>query len=165
MKTNTMQQLYVEELKDLYSAEQQLVRALPKLIKFAKSPNLKAAVQAHLDETKVQIERLEKVGKELDEKLSGKTCKAMKGLLEELNEMAEETEAGELLDCALIACAQKVEHYEIGSYGTVIAWAKMLKLDSHVKVLSMTLEEESAADEKLSELAETQVNADALAVS
>lgn len=98
MKTNTMQQLYVEELKDLYSAEQQLVRALPKLIKLAKSPKLKAAVQAHLEETKVQIERLEKLGEELDEELAGKTCKAMKGLLEELNEMAEETEAGELLD-------------------------------------------------------------------
>lgn len=161
--TKGLKELYVDELKDLYSAESQLVKALPKMAKAATSPDLRAGFEIHLEQTKGQVERLETVFKRIGESPKGKKCKGMEGLIKEGSEAIEEYE-GDLLDAALIGAAQRVEHYEMAGYGTVIAFAEELDESGHVPLLSATLQEEKATDEKLTVLA-AQINAQANGVS
>lgn len=153
-----LHELFLGELADILSAEQQLIKALPKMAAAAVSEELTSAFEAHLTETEYHIRRLEKVFASLDQPVQSKECKAMKGLLEEGKDLMEEMEASPALDAALIAAAQKVEHYEIASYGTVCAWAAKMGHDQAVELLSATLDEEKAADEILTEIAETIVN-------
>ena len=149
-----LKELLVEELKDLYSAEKQIVKALPKIIRGASSSELKQAIQEHLDVTKNQVTRLEEVFSHLDEKPKAKHCKGMEGLLQEGAESLEEEDAGPLRDLQLIGAAQRVEHYEVAAYGTAKAMAEKLGLTEAVELLNETLEEEEEADEKLTEVAE-----------
>ncbi len=162
MKLDTLNKLYVEELRDLYNAENQLLKALPKMAKGASSAELKQAFEDHLEETQGHIERLEEIFKGLDENPKGKTCKAMKGLVEEGSEILEEDGEESVLDAGIIAAAQKVEHYEIASYGTVRTWASLLGEEEAADLLQQTLDEEGEADKRLNELAEEIVNQDAL---
>ena len=150
----TLQDLLIEELKDLYSAEKQIVKALPKMVKGAASQELKAAFSEHLEVTKNQVTRLEEVFSALGEKATAKTCKAMEGLLTEGSEVLEESEAGPLRDLQLIGAGQRVEHYEVAAYGTARAMAEHLELAEVVDLLSQTFDEEGEADEKLTEVAE-----------
>jgi ferritin-like metal-binding protein YciE len=165
MKLDSLQTLWIEELRDLYNAENQLLKALPKMAKGASAPELKQAFEDHLEETKGHVERLEEIFEKLDEKPTGKTCKAMKGLVEEGSEILEEEGAEPVLDAGIIAAAQKVEHYEIASYGTVCAFAKMLGEEDAADLLQQTLDEEGEADKRLSELAEEIVNVEATVAS
>ena len=160
---NDLHELFLDELADLLSAEQQLTKALPKMIKAAHSEDLKAAIEAHLKETEGQIDRLEQVFQSLNEKPKKKTCAAMKGLIEEASELLQEQKGKSSLDAAIIAAAQKVEHYEIASYGTVRAWAEHMGHEEAVTLISETLDEEKSADEKLTELAESSLNEEATA--
>lgn len=162
MKLDNLRKLYIEELRDLYSAENQLLKALPKMAKGATSTELKQAFDNHLEETEGHVERLEEIFEDLDENPKGKTCQAMKGLVEEGSEILEEEGEESVLDAGIIAAAQKVEHYEIASYGTVRTFAELLGEKEAVKLLQQTLDEEGAADEKLNELAEDIVNPEAL---
>jgi ferritin-like metal-binding protein YciE len=155
---NDLHELFLDELSDLYSAEKQLTKALPKMIKAAQAQELKDAIAAHLKETEGHVGRLEQVAESLEEKLKRKTCAAMEGLVKEASELLEEQKGKSSLDAAIIAAAQKVEHYEIASYGTVRAWAEEMGQAEAVELLNETLEEESAADEKLTEIAETLTN-------
>jgi ferritin-like metal-binding protein YciE len=155
-----LKKLYIDELKDLYSAETQLVKALPKMAKAASSDELRQGFEEHLEQTRGHVERLEKVFKTLGESPKGKTCKAMQGLIEEGAEVIEEDFEGSLMDAALIGAAQRVEHYEIAAYGTVCAFAKELGESDQAELLSETLDEEKETDEKLTELAE-QINKEA----
>ena len=155
-----LKELYIDELKDLYSAESQLVKALPKMAKAASSDELRQGFEEHLEQTRGHVERLEKVFKTLGESPKGKTCKGMQGLIEEGAEVIEEDFKGSLMDAALIGAAQRVEHYEMAAYGTVCAFAKELGESAQAELLSETLEEEKETDEKLTELAE-QINTDA----
>jgi ferritin-like metal-binding protein YciE len=159
MAEKGLKELYIDELKDLYSAENQLVKALPKMAKAATSEDLRAGFEEHLEQTKGHVQRLETIFKDLDEKPTGKKCKGMEGLIEEGAEAIEEYE-GDLLDAALIGAAQRVEHYEMAGYGTVSAFAEELGEAEHVALLNETLGEEEETDEKLSGLAET-INANA----
>jgi len=165
MKLDGLQKLYVEELRDLYDAENQLLKALPKMAKGASFPELKQTFEDHLDETKEHVERLEEIFKGLDENPKGKTCKAMMGLVEEGSEILGEGGEKSILDARIIATAQKVKHYEIASYGTVCAWAKLQGEEEEADLLQQTLDEEAAANKHLSELAEEIVNSGALADS
>ena len=160
MKLKTLRELYVHELKDIYSGEKQIVKALPKMVKAAAHEELSAGFEEHLAQTEQQIERLEKILEGLGESTRGEKCKGMEGILEEGKKMMEES-APEVLDAALIAAAQKVEHYEITSYGTVRAWAEMLGEDEAVNLLQQTLDEEVETDEKLTEIAESAINVEA----
>lgn len=162
MKLDTLQKLYVEELRDLYDAENQLLKALPKMAKGASSPELKQTFEDHLVETKEHVARLEEIFKGLDESPKGKTCKAMKGLVEEGFGILEKDGEQFVLDAGIIAAAQKVEHYEIAGYGTVRAWANLLGDEESADLLQQTLDEEGMADKNLSELAEELVNSEAL---
>jgi ferritin-like metal-binding protein YciE len=153
MASAGLNELYVEELKDLYNAENQLVKALPKMAKAATSEDLRAGFEAHLEQTRGHVQRLEKIFNELGESPKGKKCKGMEGLIEEGSETIEEHD-GALLDAALIGAAQRVEHYEMASYGTVIALANELGESDHISLLRETLEEEEETDQKLSTLAE-----------
>jgi ferritin-like metal-binding protein YciE len=152
MADKGLKELYIDELKDLYSAENQLVKALPKMAKAATSPDLRAGFEEHLEQTKGHVQRLETIFEQLGESPKGKKCKAMEGLIEEGSEAIEEYE-GELLDAALIGAAQRVEHYEMAGYGTVSAFAEELGESDHVTLLNETLEEEKKTDEKLTGLA------------
>ena len=154
MAAKNMQDLLIEELRDIYHAEKQLTRALPKMARAASNEQLKQAFTQHLEETQGQIERLEQVFEKLDTRTRGKHCHAMEGLIEEGKEVMEEPIEPEVLDAALIAAAQKVEHYEIAGYGTLIAMAKHLSMKDAAKLLAETLEEEKSADEKLTAIAE-----------
>jgi len=162
MKLDTLRKLYVEELRDIYNAEQQLVKALPKMAKAVSSDDLRDAIETHLDETKGQVERLEQIFEALDENPKGKTCKAMKGLIEEGSEILEEKGEVSVIDAGIIAAAQKVEHYEIATYGTLRTWADLLNEDEAAGLLQETLDEEAEADKKLNDLAEEIVNPEAL---
>lgn len=162
MAIATLHELYVEELKDLYSAEQQILKALPKMAKAASHEDLAQAFNDHLEETKAQVARLEKIFKELDVSPKGKTCKAMKGLLEEGKDVMAEDAEPAVLDAALIAAAQRVEHYEMAGYGCVRTYAKLLGYDDACDLLQETLDEEGTADKKLTELAESAINAEAV---
>ena len=161
MAMDSLKDLYIEELKDLYNAENQLLKALPRMAKKAASPDLRAALQQHLGQTEGQVNRLERIFKKLGEKPTGKTCKAMKGLVEEGKEIIEEDGDESVLDAALIGAAQKVEHYEIASYGTARTFASLLGEEEAVEALQKTLDEEAAADKKLTALAESLVNPEA----
>lgn len=154
MKLESLHDLFVDELKDLYSAETQLTKALPKLAKAAASKELRAAFESHLKETEHQVERLETIFKQLEKSPKGKKCNAMAGLIEEGHEMIELDCEESVKDAALIAAAQRVEHYEMAGYGTVRTYAQLLGLDDAAHLLQETLDEEAAADEKLSQLAE-----------
>ena len=160
MKIDSLKELYVEELKDLYSAENQLLKALPKMAKAATSPALKKGFEKHLEETKGQVERLEQIFKALDESPKGKKCKAMEGLVEEGKEVMEEDAEPEVMDAALIAAAQRVEHYEIAGYGCVRTYAQLLGETQAAKLLQQTLDEEGKTDQALTKLAE-KINVDA----
>ena len=153
-KLNSLKDLFIQELKDLYSAETQLIKALPKMAKASTAPDLKAGFEQHLEETKVHAERLEKIMKQLDETPRGKTCKAMKGLIEEGAEAIEEDAQDSVKDASLIAAGQRVEHYEIAGYGTARTFAKLLGFDDIAETLQQTLDEEAATDEKLTQAAE-----------
>ena len=161
MELDTLQKLYINELRDLYNAENQLLKALPKMAKAASSDELVEAFEKHLDQTETHVERLEEVFEELDQTPKGKACHGMKGLIEEGSEVLEEHGEASVIDAALIAAAQKVEHYEIAAYGTVRTWAEMLDQDDAVDLLQQTLDEESETDEKLTEIAESTINATA----
>jgi ferritin-like metal-binding protein YciE len=149
---NTMEHLLIEELKDLHSAETQITKALPQLAKAASSADLKSAFEHHLKETEGQIERLEKVFKVLGVSSKKKTCDGMKGILAEGAEMLHETAAGDIRDVALISAAQRVEHYEMAAYGTVRSYAENLNRQEVAGLLQETLDEEKAADKKLTEI-------------
>jgi ferritin-like metal-binding protein YciE len=160
-KMATLEDLYTDLLKDLYSAEKQLVKALPKLAKNAESPDLQKAFQEHLRQTEGHVERIERIFTELDGSPRGKKCVGMEGLIEEGNELMQENVEPDVLDAGMIAAAQKVEHYEIASYGTARAWAQRLGYDNAARLLQETLEEESMANEKLTRIAESHVNLEA----
>ena len=160
-ETNPLEELLQDELKDLYSAENQIIKALPRMIKGSESAELKRAFERHLEETKRQVERLNQVGEELGMKMTGKKCKGMEGLIEEGKEMLEEL-TDENIDAGLIGAAQKVEHYEIAAYGTARTHAELLGLRRVAKLLQQTLDEESATDKKLTALAESVANVEAI---
>lgn len=161
MKLDTLRTLWIEELRDLYNAENQLLKALPKMAKRATTPELKEAFQSHLRETETHVERLDQLFVKLGKKPTGKTCKAMKGLVEEGSEMIKEDGPDSVIDAGLIAAAQRVEHYEMAGYGVVRTFAGLLGEDEAQNLLQETLDEEGAADEKLTEIAEGIVNEDA----
>jgi ferritin-like metal-binding protein YciE len=164
MSLNSLQNLFVTELKDIYNAEKQLVTALPRIAKAAGSPRLAEAITKHLKETEGHVARLEEIFQSLGLPVRGKKCKGMEGLLEEGKEvMAEEAQAS-VRDAALISAAQKVEHYEIAAYGCLRSYAQILGHNDAAKLLEQTLKEEEAADEKLNELAEGGINQAAAAV-
>jgi ferritin-like metal-binding protein YciE len=154
MAIKTIEDLFIHDLSDIYNAEKQLTKSLPRLARAATEPKLVEAFQLHLEETQGQIERIDQIVELLGIKLKRIKCAAMEGLVEESREVIEEIEAGPVRDAALIGGAQKVEHYEIASYGTIAAIAKQLGYSDAIKLLLATLEEEKATDEKLTLLAE-----------
>ncbi|WP_250516992.1 DUF892 family protein [Caballeronia sp. INDeC2] len=158
MPATTLNDLFIHALSDVYSAEKQLTKALPKLARAATSPDLAAAFTTHLEETRGQVERIDRVVEVSELKLKRIKCVAMEGLVEEGQEQIEEIEKGPILDAALIAAAQKVEHYEIATYGTLATLAKKLGYDEGMKLLLETLEEEKATDEKLTLLAKQELS-------
>ena len=160
-KLRTLDDLLVHELQDIYNAEGQIVKALPKMIKAANHPELKAAFEEHLEQTKGQIERLEQAFKLLGMPAKGKKCDGMAGLIEEGKKMMEEDANPAVMDAALIAAAQKVEHYEIASYGCVCTYAEMLGYEQVHDLLGQNLEEEETTDENLTALAESVINVEA----
>jgi ferritin-like metal-binding protein YciE len=164
MSVTNIKELLVDELKDIYSAEKQITRALPKMAKATSSEELKEAFQSHLDETHGQIERLDKIFEILGKASRGKMCHGMQGVLEEGSEVIEEIEKSPVRDAALISAAQRVEHYEMAAYGAVREYARILGQDEIVSLLEETLEEEKAADQKLTVIAES-VNPEANGVS
>ena len=161
MEMESLHELYVDELKDLYSAEKQIVKALPKMVKNATNPELREAFSNHLDETEGHVQRLEKIFQMLGEKAGGKKCKGMEGLIEEAKELLEEDATEEVLDAGLISKAQHVEHYEMAGYGTVRTYAEQLGFSDQAKLLQQTLDEEGKANELLTQIAESSVNLDA----
>jgi ferritin-like metal-binding protein YciE len=163
MKLNSLEDLLVKELRDLYSAEKQLVRALPKMAKGAQSPALADAIKMHLEETKEQVERLEQIFEMLDVSSRGPKCAAMEGLIEEGSDMLEEEGKGSVIDAGIIAAAQRVEHYEIAGYGVARTFARLLGHDKIADLLQTTLDEEGATDKKLTKLAESEINVEAAA--
>jgi ferritin-like metal-binding protein YciE len=162
MKLDTLKKLYVEELRDVYNAENQLLKALPKMAKGASSDELKQAFETHLEQTKGHVERLDEIFEALGEKATGKTCKAMQGLIEEGSEMLEEEGEESVIDAGLIGAAQRVEHYEIAAYGTLRGFAELLGEEEAVELLQQTLDEEGETDKLLTDLAEDIVNPEAL---
>ena len=162
MKLDSLQKLFVEELRDLYSAENQILKALPKMIKAATAPKLKAGFEEHLKQTEGQVERLERIFKKLDKSPKGKTCKGMEGVLTEGSEMIKEDAEPTVRDAGLISAAQRVEHYEIAGYGTVRTYARLLGNSEAERLLQETLNEEAETDKKLSALAESTINLQAV---
>jgi ferritin-like metal-binding protein YciE len=163
MKLESLKDLYLEQLKDLYSAEDQLVDALPKMADAANAPELKNAFREHLNQTKQHVDRLEQIFRKLGESPKGETCEGMKGLIKEGQEMIKMKGEPEVIDAGLIAAAQRVEHYEIAGYGTVRTYAELIGDQDAVRLLERTLQEEEETDEKLSEIAESHINQEALA--
>jgi len=163
MKIDSLETLFVEELRDVYNAEGQLTKALPKMAKKATSEELRSAFEEHLEQTREHIERLEQVFETVGKPAKGKTCEAMKGLVEEGSSMMKEDMDDNVMDAALIAIGQKVEHYEIATYGTLRTWAEILGQDEAVDLLQQTLDEEKETDDRLTELAESTINAEATA--
>lgn len=154
----TLEELFEETLKDVYFAENAILKALPKMAKKTKSPELRQAFEEHVEQTKGQVARLDEIFKILGKKASGKECPALKGLVEETEELMGEAKSPRVLDAGLIGCAQAVEHYEIARYGTLKAWAEELEMDDAVELLDATLEEEKLTDTKLSQLATSGLN-------
>lgn len=159
----TLHEMLVDELRDLYNAEKQLTKALPKMAKAAENEDLREAIETHLEETEEQITRLEEVFAALGEKVKSKPCPGMAGIIQEGQEKLQEDAEGAVLDAAIIAAAQRAEHYEIGAYGTCAEWARLMGHNEVVSLLEQTLEEEKAADKKLTMLAESEVNPAAIA--
>ena len=159
----SLEDLFVDELKDIYSAEKQITKALPKLIRSAEDGKLREALSAHLKETEEHVSRLQQVFRLMDASERGPKCKGMEGLLEEGAQMMKKDLAEDVVDAAIIASAQRVEHYEIAAYGTVCTYAKMLGHEDALRLLKLTLGEEEAADQKLSKLAEGGINSRAMA--
>jgi ferritin-like metal-binding protein YciE len=159
---NPLEELLQDELKDLYSAENQIIKALPRMAKAASSPELKRAFERHLEETRRQVERLDAIGEELEMKLTGKKCVGMEGLIEEGKELMGEIDDDDALDAGLIGAAQKVEHYEIAAYGTARTHAEMLGYRKIAKLLQQTLNEEGMTDKKLTQLADSLINVEAV---
>lgn len=157
MKLESLDKLFLDQLKDIYSAESQLIRALPKMAKAAANPALRKAFETHLEETKGQKERLDKIAERLNLKLTGKKCAAMEGLIEEGKEVLEADGPEPIIDAALIAAAQRVEHYEISAYGTARALAQHLGHREAAQLLDKTIHEEGETDHKLTELAEQKI--------
>ena len=154
MKMQSLQDLVVDQVRDLYDAEKQLVKALPKMASAASSPELKKAFEEHLQQTTGHVSRLEEVFKHLSHSAKGKTCKAMEGLVEEGEEIIDAKAEPEVRDAGLIAAAQKVEHYEIAGYGCLSTWAEQLSLDEVKRLFAQTLQEEKQTDELLNQIAE-----------
>lgn len=159
-----LKQLYIDELKDIYNAETQLVKALPKMAKAANSDELRTGFEEHLDQTKVQVQRLEQIFASLGESPKGKKCAGMEGLVKEGGDVMEEVFEGALMDAAIIGAARRVEHYEIAAYGTVCEFAKILGESGHASLLQETLNEEKETDSKLTQLA-GQINPQAIEVA
>ncbi|AKD04704.1 ferritin-like domain-containing protein [Pontibacter korlensis] len=158
MKLNNLKDLMIHEMKDIYNAEQQITKALPKMMEACSSDKLRQAFEEHLRVTENQIQRLDRVFDSIGEKPTGEKCKAMEGIIRECEMMMSENADSTVMDAALIACAQRVEHYEIAAYGTVCAYAKQLGMDEALEQLHTTLEEEKATDERLSMMAEEAIN-------
>ena len=158
MAGNNLREALVDEIRDLYNAEKQLTKALPKLAKASTNDELREAFESHLEETEGHVTRLERVFELLDEKVRGKHCAGMAGIIEEGSETLQEDMEDAVMDACIIKSAQSAEHYEIGSYGTAIAWAEALDLGEVAEILNETLAEEKAADEKLTALAESGIN-------
>ncbi len=158
MSLDSLEKLFIEELKDVYNAEKQILRALPRMAKTAESPELEQAFTKHLKETEGQVKRLERIFKELGQAARGKKCKGMEGLLEEGKDVLEEEGEPAVIDAALIASAQRVEHYEIAAYGCLRTYAQLLGYADAAELLQQTLAEEEAADKKLTELGESGIN-------
>jgi ferritin-like metal-binding protein YciE len=161
MAMETLQDLYVHELKDIYNAEKQILQALPKMAKKANHNDLKQAFEEHHRVTEEQVRRLDTIFSDLGQNPSGKKCKGMEGLIEEGEEILEEDADPDVRDAALIAAAQRVEHYEIAAYGTARTYARQLGFDNHVDLLQRTLDEEGETDKRLTKLAENRINRDA----
>jgi len=161
MATGTLRDAFVDELKDSYDSEKQLIKALKKMAKAAKADELRTAFETHLEETQGQVERLEQVFGLLDEKVKGKHCDGIAGIIEEGSSVMEEDFDDATMNACLIASGQRAEHYEMAAYGTLVAWARALGLDDAADLLQQTLDEEKAADEKLSSLAEGGINEEA----
>jgi len=158
MSLDSLEKLFIEELKDVYNAEKQILRALPRMAKTAESPDLRQAFTKHLRETEGQVKRLERIFQELGHAPRGKKCKGMEGLLEEGKEILEEDGEPAVIDAALISAAQRVEHYEIAAYGCLRTYAQLLGYSTAEQLLQQTLAEEEAADQKLSQLGESGIN-------
>jgi ferritin-like metal-binding protein YciE len=157
-QTGTLHDAFIDELRDTYDAERQLTKALSKLAKTASSPKLREAFETHLEETQGQIERLERVFESLDEKVRGKHCDGIAGIIEEGKSIMEEDFDETTMDACLIAAGQRAEHYEMAAYGTLVAWARAMGHSQAAELLQETLEEEKAADKKLSSLAQSGIN-------
>ena len=162
MALESLQDLYLEQLRDLHSAEEQIIEALPKMIKKTNHPELRRAFETHLRQTEEQLRRLEQIGEQSGQDLGGHTCKGMKGLLEEGEELMKERADSDVLDAALISAAQRVEHYEMAGYGCARTYARLLGLEDDARVLQQTLDEEGETDHLLTELAERVINIEAL---
>ena len=158
MQLKTMDDVFEHELKDLYSAEKQLVEALPKMAKATSNAKLKTAIEKHLEVTQMQLQRVEEIGKSLGSSVTGHTCEGMKGLIKEGEGLIKDSDKGDALDAALIGAAQRIEHYEIAAYGTVRAFARRLGLDDVAQTLQQTLDEEGQTDKLLTQIAESSVN-------
>jgi ferritin-like metal-binding protein YciE len=158
MELQSLQDLFLHELRDIYSAEKQILKALPKMAKAASNPQLKAGFQEHLEQTKMHVERLEQIFEKLDESSRGPKCKGMEGLLEEGADMMEEEGEPEVIDAGLISAAQRVEHYEIAAYGCAKTYARVLGDTESGALLDQTLQEEGATDKKLTQLAKSSIN-------
>jgi ferritin-like metal-binding protein YciE len=161
MEISDLQDLYLDELRDCLHAENQLIKALPKMAKKASNPDLQQAFQTHLEETKGHVERLNQIFENMGQKPRAKTCPGMQGIIEEGKEMMEEAETDEVMDAALIASAQRAEHYEIAAYGTLRTYAKLLGDDQAARLLQQTLDEEGKTDKLLTKLAESGINVEA----
>jgi ferritin-like metal-binding protein YciE len=158
---DSLRELYVEGIKDLYSAENQILKGLPRMIKAASHPQLKRAFTKHEAQTRKQVKRLEQIARELGEKPTGKKCVGMEGLIDEAKELLAEKPEPNVLDAGLISAAQHVEHYEMAGYGTCRTWARLLGYDRQADLLQTTLDEEQATDLLLTEIASSQINIDA----
>ena len=161
MEMSNLQELLVENLKDLYSAETQLLKALPKVAKKVENAQLRQALEMHVKETEGQVDRLEQIFSKLGEKPTGKKCKGMEGLIEEAKEMMGEDADPDVMDAGLIVDCQKVEHYEIAGYGSAVTFAKLLGDNESARLLAQTLDEEERADKKLTQIAESSINVEA----
>ena len=164
-EAGTLHDAFIDELRDTYDAERQLTKALPKLARAANSDALRGAFEAHLEETRGQIERLEQVFASLDEKVRGKHCDGIAGIIEEGKTIMEEEFDDTTMDACLIAAGQRAEHYEMAAYGTLIAWARALGHDDAADLLQQNLDEEKAADEKLTSIAEGGINREAAQIA
>ena len=162
MKMASLKDLYLEELQDLYSAENQILKALPKMAKASQNEELKNALMHHCEETQGQVDRLQKAFEALGKRPRGQTCEAINGLIEEGDEVVEEFEQGTVRDAGIVACAQAVEHYEMPRYGTIVEWAKSTGHEDIVRLMQETLEEEKKADGLLTQMANRSINPEAV---